>query len=640
MDDLLDVLGPTGHRYRDGADLLYFNRKAIAEETVMWLEEKYNILIGFNTADKLTIPGGSVGTAKCIRDLRDHIIPAISGDLLTGGNANIQGIIDSYLDAQNNISYVEAELLPMLDAIGYAKWLMEKALQNLLVGRAENIANLTGTTPDTLDDFFQLQYTDIPVFRKEVATDDNFAEQPLDPQIYAGTQRALDAADMIDRNKRAIAEEAVDLTIKTEAFKHYGFRVPGGKVNCEDDIVDILEAVVHDLRFASNSSVYDAGLLYLNAENGLKHVTDQPAETLFAMKMARDMTVLAIQNRLGFKPYPTYPEETAGGGDGNFAGGGVVEPRDTYYENASGNKAYNAADEIRNNIRFIATTAVGRAVSQYPSLAFGGYGYQSCVDDVVDVLEALVFNLSHGGNNKMWYATEFYITDNNAIQHISQQATEVKYVFEQARDIAIQVMRQQLITTNGYTEGDAIYDLDITIDQQSGTAKHTPSNAVYNPNTGDLVLTITGSHSMTTNDTLRIDTDSLTFTCDQDDHQTLHTYPRATDPAALAILPITAVSGQDITVNVGITQRINFDAKDSTYDPETGLLTLDIGSHSLRVGQSLKILQDELQYRCSQDNYRTIHKYPRITDPVIDKAIDIEGCWNYIPYCYICFLET
>ena len=625
VDDLLDVLGPTGHRYRDGADLLYFNRKAIAEETVMWLEEKYNILIGFNTADKLTIPGGSVGTAKCIRDLRDHIIPAISGDLLTGGNANIQGIIDSYLDAQNNISYVEAELLPMLDAIGYAKWLMEKALQNLLVGRAENIANLTGTTPDTLDDFFQLQYTDIPVFRKEVATDDNFAEQPLDPQIYAGTQRALDAADMIDRNKRAIAEEAVDLTIKTEAFKHYGFRVPGGKVNCEDDIVDILEAVVHDLRFASNSSVYDAGLLYLNAENGLKHVTDQPAETLFAMKMARDMTVLAIQNRLGFKPYPTYPEETAGGGDGNFAGGGVVEPRDTYYENASGNKAYNAADEIRNNIRFIATTAVGRAVSQYPSLAFGGYGYQSCVDDVVDVLEALVFNLSHGGNNKMWYATEFYITDNNAIQHISQQATEVKYVFEQARDIAIQVMRQQLITTNGYTEGDAIYDLDITIDQQSGTAKHTPSNAVYNPNTGDLVLTITGSHSMTTNDTLRIDTDSLTFTCDQDDHQTLHTYPRATDPAALAILPITAVSGQDITVNVGITQRINFDAKDSTYDPETGLLTLDIGSHSLRVGQSLKILQDELQYRCSQDNYRTIHKYPRITDPVIDKAIDIEA---------------
>ena len=186
-------------------------------------------------------------------------------------------------------------------------------------------------------------------------------------------------------------------------------------------------------------------------------------------------------------------------------------------------------------------------------------------------------------------------------------------------------MRQQLITTNGYTEGDAIYDLDITIDQQSGTAKHTPSNAVYNPNTGDLVLTITGSHSMTTNDTLRIDTDSLTFTCDQDDHQTLHTYPRATDPAALAILPITAVSGQDITVNVGVTQRINFDAKDSTYDPETGLLTLDIGSHSLRVGQSLKILQDELQYRCSQDNYRTIHKYPRITDPVIDKAIDIEA---------------
>ena len=633
VDSLLLVLGPTGNRFRDGADLLYFNRKCIADEVAFWLEEQYNVTINFVQEDKFDIPGGTPGRDKCVRDLRDHIIPAIAGDLLTGGNANVQGIIDQYLDSSGKIIQVEEELLPMLDAIGYSKMLMEKALQNALVGRSENLANLAGTTAQTIDDFFQFQYTDFAAFRKDQATESTFLH---DPQIYAGSQRALDAADMLETNKRAIAGEAVDLMLKCSAFKHYHFSVKGGKNHCEDDIVDVIEAIIHDLRFNSNSATYDAAMLYLNTENGLKHVTDETEETAFAMKMARDMSALAIQNKLGFNPYPDYSAGGgAGGGQGGgggFGGGGGGQggnqggggaARGDYDNNESGNKAYNAADEIKNNLRFIASTAVGRGVSQYPSLGFGGYGYQSCVDDCVDILEALIFNLAHGGNNKMWYATEFYVTDSNAVQHINGQPNEVKYVFEQARDIAIQVMRQQLVATNGYTEGDPIYDDEITIDQQTAAGQHTPTAATYDPATGDLVLTLGASHNVTTNDTIRINTNSLVFTCDQDDHQTQHTYPRVSDPAAVALLPVTNVSGNDITVDVGITQRVNFDAKDSTYDPETGLLTLDIGSHSLREGQTLKILQDELNYRCSQDNYRSIHKYPRATDPAVDKALDI-----------------
>ena len=143
-------------------------------------------------------------------------------------------------------------------------------------------------------------------------------------------------------------------------------------------------------------------------------------------------------------------------------GGGGIESRPDYDYNSgggfassteAGNKYYDASNEIKNNLRFIATTAVGRGVSTYSGLTFGGYGYQSCVDDVIDVLEAVVFNLAHGGNNIVWYASDFYITIGNAIQHINSQATQVKYIFEQARDIAIQVMRQQLVTVNGYTEG-------------------------------------------------------------------------------------------------------------------------------------------------------------------------------------------
>ena len=107
MIDLLDIIGPTGHRFRDGADAIYFNRAFIADEAVSYIEDKYNILVGFSTVSKLQIPNRN----KCVRDLRDHILPAIGGDLVTGGNFETQAMIDKYLDNQTNINYVDTELL-------------------------------------------------------------------------------------------------------------------------------------------------------------------------------------------------------------------------------------------------------------------------------------------------------------------------------------------------------------------------------------------------------------------------------------------------------------------------------------------------------------------------------------------------
>ena len=71
--NLLDLLGPTGQRFRDGADLVYFNRKAIADEAVYYIEDKYNVTVGFSTDQKLQIPDRN----KCVRDLRDHILPCL-----------------------------------------------------------------------------------------------------------------------------------------------------------------------------------------------------------------------------------------------------------------------------------------------------------------------------------------------------------------------------------------------------------------------------------------------------------------------------------------------------------------------------------------------------------------------------------
>jgi len=83
-----------------------------------------------------------------------------------------------------------------------------------------------------------------------------------------------------------------------------------------------------------------------------------------------------------------------------------------------------------------------------------------------------------------------------------------------------------------------------------GSVQKDVTNAVYTPSSGLLVLTI-GSHSFTTSNTLKITTNSLSFTCAANNHADSHTYPRSSDPAHNATLAITAVTGTTVTVNVG-----------------------------------------------------------------------------------------
>jgi len=91
---------------------------------------------------------------------------------------------------------------------------------------------------------------------------------------------------------------------------------------------------------------------------------------------------------------------------------------------------------------------------------------------------------------------------------------------------------------------------------------YTATAATYDPATGLLVLTI-GSHGFQIGSTVRIATESLTFTCAEDSHATQHSYPRATgslapggwDYAYLTPVPVTKTTGSTVTVDVGLSSN-------------------------------------------------------------------------------------
>ena len=146
---------------------------------------------------------------------------------------------------------------------------------------------------------------------------------------------------------------------------------------------------------------------------------------------------------------------------------------------------------------------------------------------------------------------------------------------------------------------------------------------------GDYVHTFVPASSGTNNlkraaDSLRFDYNAFTFECDMDGRATQHTYPRIGDPAGYAVLPIGVTTADAVTINVGKTLNVSHDVSTADYNPNTGDITLDIGSHNLKVGTSIKIPNNSLSFKCSKDNFTSTETYPRAgVDPYADKSIEI-----------------
>ena len=158
-----------------------------------------------------------------------------------------------------------------------------------------------------------------------------------------------------------------------------------------------------------------------------------------------------------------------------------------------------------------------------------------------------------------------------------------------------------------------------------GVSTHTFSQAVgadYNAATGIMTVTTDKPHGLRAGTSIRLATDGFVFTCGMDDHQTEHTYPRSTDPAAVAgRVSISATTANTFTVNVGPTTSVSHNVTGATYSPTTGLMDLTIGTgHGLIYGNPVKLLPESLVFTCTKDGNATEHRYPQGGDPYWNSA--------------------
>ena len=86
--------------------------------------------------------------------------------------------------------------------------------------------------------------------------------------------------------------------------------------------------------------------------------------------------------------------------------------------------------------------------SGYPGVPGGS---QNCEDDIVDVIEAIAYNLRYGGNSEVWDAANYYV---NTV-HLDGEETQSVWAFNKAKEFAAQIIINTSITIqgqHGYTQ--------------------------------------------------------------------------------------------------------------------------------------------------------------------------------------------
>ena len=279
------------------------------------------------------------------------------------------------------------------------------------------------------------------------------------------------------------------------------------------------------------------------------------------------------------------------------------------------NRYADARDLIQANRQEIVNSAWQKTVDTYPAHSSAE---DKCKRDIGYVVDAISEDLRDGGNANIIEATKTYFDGSgNAIANgVVGEEREAVYAFNRARDLSKQAIANLLTVT----------DETITIDPANAiSASYTPTNAVYDPATGDLVLTVVG-HGYTVLDTLKISSDSLTFTCAMDNNVSQKKYPRVSDPAYDKKLAINSVTSDTLTVNIGASPIVNYDVSNAVYNEASGEMVLTVGTHNLDSGSSIKLADNSLSFTCTKDGNSVAQSYPRPgTDPAANTAIAITG---------------
>ena len=293
-------------------------------------------------------------------------------------------------------------------------------------------------------------------------------------------------------------------------------------------------------------------------------------------------------------------------------GGAIVNP----------GKYTTAAAVMKANRDYIIEETIQLIADRFPLLV---YSEAKCRRDTGMIIDALIKDLTNGGEEGT-LETQGSYHELGYTELLTQLGDSTQ---ETATEDAIQnisLLANSLLSGVAPTYTDSISQFTPVAGDNIGT--DTPTGATYNGNTGDMVLTM-NNHGLVVDDLITIATNGIAFTCTLDGGSSVKTYPRTTDPVYNRFIRVSAADANTITVNVGASNLADvyghtFNAGGTTadcvtkyrmptkYNSSTGDLQVNIGSHNLKVGQTIKVDNNGLSFICDSDDHNVTRSYPQI----------------------------
>ena len=442
------------NRFLDAVDLIGRNETPIAKEAIRRTKAEYT---------SLTIPDES----QCETDIK-HIVNAISYDLTWGGNAATKEAADNYFTA-GALNHIQDQLKETTYAFEQARDLSIQAMRNQL-----NYVDTSSTGTFTRPTGYTGSYT------SAIWDNDKFVIVGTGGAIHTSTDGTTWTAQTsgtsnslfdIVWNKWAIGERGVPEYIVVGATGTLLWSNNG------TNWISITTGVTQDLRgVAYNGSTYvvvgTAGTV-LTSQNATSWVsrTSGTSEGLFDVIYNDDVdkfiaigtsgTILESSDGITWSAQESGTSEDlygitwsegrtlVSGNNGTICisdDGGLTWETNILTVNVGASRYQDAADLIIKNKKAIAAQAVYSYVNANSFTI--PTGNQNCVDDVVDVLEAIAFDLRHGGNAKSYDAASYYV----GTSHVDGEESETVAIINTARDLAKDAMRNLSITLSYLTD--------------------------------------------------------------------------------------------------------------------------------------------------------------------------------------------
>ncbi len=682
-----DESNKSPNRYLDAVDLIGRNKTGIAAEALRRAKEEYPALV---------VPDES----QCKTDI-GHIVDAINYDLTWGGNAATKEAADYYYDA-GALTHVQDQLKETSYAFAEARDLSIQAMRNQLTyvdtsstGTFTRVNGYTGGLRSAIWDN-----------KRFVAVGDTGAiHTSVDGSTWvAQTSGTTEDLKDVLFNKWAVGERGVPeyiavggngkiLTSNNPTGTWYSKTTPTTEdlfavaydgttyvvvgdngtvitsqntntwVSQTTGTTENLNDIIYNDDYDTFYAVGDAGLIVKSTDSGVTWTAQESGVTDMLLGISWTEGRMVI---------------TGANGSIITSDDGGLTWESNLVNNASpdnnqGDRYADAADLILANKEIIAEIAVNKMLANNTGFNIPT-GNQACKDDVIDFLESMVINLEFGGNDEVYDAANRYVTG----AHVAGEENESVEVFNYAEVLVIQAMRNEAFNTTdvqNYASGLVQYfDNTITTDPNplGGNTPHTFVSAVtnavresetrytpttgttYDPNTGLMVLEI-GSHNLTAGQTVRLEPNSLTFSCGfggATGAAAEKTYPRSNgnDPFYNASIAIQSATATTITLQVlatvpstntdphtfvsatagavitdeytfsnqvtdatytptsgemvieinghGLTAPSQHTASTATYDPNTGLMVVTVANHGFANGDQVKFADNSITFSC------------------------------------------